>query len=475
MSKKRTIILSAMLVLVASLVAMSTVLDWYPAVRASTIGSKQALIHGPSVSGSPSEEETWAIGAGFVVTVVTGPTWTAMPTTGPGAKDSFDDFQVLIIGDPGCFAMPDSATANFASWAPAVMGLPPSVNTLPGNRILIGTDPVGHSSQGGSELILRGIIFAGYQKDRTGVYFNMSCGNNSTGLAALTALSSTGSPAWTINNLPPCGGTVSLIATAPALTPLTSNDLQGWQCSVHETFPSFPSDWRALALATDSSLSPAVCGTDIPVCGEPYILVAGKGIVVCSLCISLSPLTATNPPGTAHKVTATVTEPGGLPQVGELITFEVFGVNENPAGTCVPVTCLTDSLGQVSFTYSDDVGCGEDFISASFLGEGEIRKASAAKEWTCPPSTATMTPTATPLATPSPTPTATPEKPCGDVNDDGLVNSLDSLLILQLEAALIATLPNLPSADVNGDGVVNSLDSNFILQFVVGFIPSLSC
>ena len=83
--------------------------------------------------------------------------------------------------------------------------------------------------------------------------------------------------------------------------------------------------------------------------------------------------------------------------------------------------------------------------------------------------------TATPTATPSATPTATPEKPCGDVNDDGQVNSVDANLILQLEAGFINTLPNLPSADVNGDGVVNSLDSNFILQFVVGFIPSLSC
>jgi hypothetical protein len=94
------------------------------------------------------------------------------------------------------------------------------------------------------------------------------------------------------------------------------------------------------------------------------------------------------------------------------------------------------------------------------------------------PPTATNTPlpptaTNTPLP---PTATRTPvAKACGDVNDDGQVNSIDAALILQLEAGLIASLPNMPSADVNHDGHVNSVDAALILQLEAGLITTLSC
>ncbi|MDZ4277836.1 MAG: dockerin type I repeat-containing protein [Dehalococcoidia bacterium] len=64
-------------------------------------------------------------------------------------------------------------------------------------------------------------------------------------------------------------------------------------------------------------------------------------------------------------------------------------------------------------------------------------------------------------------------KQLGDVNDDGLVNPVDSALILQLNAGIISVLPNPSSADVNLDGEIDSVDAALILQLVAGLIDSL--
>jgi len=84
------------------------------------------------------------------------------------------------------------------------------------------------------------------------------------------------------------------------------------------------------------------------------------------------------------------------------------------------------------------------------------------------PATATRTRTATPPL---------PAKDCGDVNDDTDVNSVDSALILQLEADLINSLINPASANVNNSGGINSIDSALILQTEAALIPlsALDC
>lgn len=85
--------------------------------------------------------------------------------------------------------------------------------------------------------------------------------------------------------------------------------------------------------------------------------------------------------------------------------------------------------------------------------------------------TPTFTPTRTPTRTPTVTPT--PVKPLGDVNDDGAVNSVDALLILQFDADLISAIANLESGDVNLNGRINAIDAALILQFEAGLIPVL--
>ena len=72
-----------------------------------------------------------------------------------------------------------------------------------------------------------------------------------------------------------------------------------------------------------------------------------------------------------------------------------------------------------------------------------------------------------------PKPTPTPAA-CGDVSDDGVVNAIDAVLVLQLDAGLIGTLVNEGSGDVNGDLEVTSIDAALILQFTAGLIGELA-
>jgi hypothetical protein len=337
----------------------------------------KALINASTVSGSPSLEQQQASALGFSVDVVSGATWDSM------TQAQFASYQLLIIGDPTCATMAASATSNAAVWAPVVMGT--AVNTQPGNRILIGTDPVYHhfSHPGAVTLIRDGIAFAGALSGRTGVYLDFSCHDNGMGLTTLNMLS-VGSGVWTENFSPPCGGSVNKIASNPAFADLHSSDLQGWGCSDHETFPQFRDDWSPLAVATDTPSHPT-CGTDpdsgATVCGQGYIYVAGVGTVVTSPNISMSPSTASNPAFTDHTVTATVTQ-SGAPVSGQLVSFTVTGQNNGATGVCNPATCTTDASGHVTFTYHDTNGPGDDTITASFTdASGTKQQATAAKHW----------------------------------------------------------------------------------------------
>jgi hypothetical protein len=49
-----------------------------------------------------------------------------------------------------------------------------------------------------------------------------------------------------------------------------------------------------------------------------------------------------------------------------------------------------------------------------------------------------------------------------------LVNSIDALLILQLETVPFMVLPCPDNADMNRDGAVNSIDATLILQYALG-------
>jgi hypothetical protein len=84
--------------------------------------------------------------------------------------------------------------------------------------------------------------------------------------------------------------------------------------------------------------------------------------------ITLEPLTANNPVGGSHTVTATVTDSNGNPKSGITVTFAVTaGPNAGKTGTGV-----TNALGQATFTYADTGGAGTDTIVASFTDSSNV-------------------------------------------------------------------------------------------------------
>jgi len=77
-------------------------------------------------------------------------------------------------------------------------------------------------------------------------------------------------------------------------------------------------------------------------------------------------------------------------------------------------------------------------------------------------------------------PTATPARPpptgpvpAGDANCDRSVDSIDALMMLQLTAGLIPSLPCQQEADTDGDGQITAIESALVLQFAAGLLPAL--
>jgi hypothetical protein len=370
------------------LVVLCAVFVFAPAANAET--GKKALILDSSVSGGlASIEAQEATSLGFAVTMATDVQWGAMTAA------QFADYQLLIVGDPTCSFLPQSVSSNAAALANAVMAAGGvGGNTHAGNRVLIGTDPVFHTTFGRPDarvLIHDGIDFAGVQENATGLYLDFTCVDsdydaNGTpdGVQKLLPLLTIAANNWTEDQSPPCGGAVSLISNAAQFSTLHTSNVQGWSCSVHESFPTFPPDWSALAVATDTASHPT-CGNDVDshaaVCGEAYILIAGSGVSSTAPNLSLSPLTATNPVGTTHTVTATVTTSAGGAAAGVHVTFLVTGANAGASGTCNPASCDTDAAGHVTFTYTG-TNAGDDTIHASITVGGSTQSATAEKHWT---------------------------------------------------------------------------------------------
>jgi uncharacterized repeat protein (TIGR01451 family) len=109
----------------------------------------------------------------------------------------------------------------------------------------------------------------------------------------------------------------------------------------------------------------------------------GLACAVVVVGVALSPQQATNPVGTSHTLTATVTDQAGNPRPNVLVTFTVTGANAGAVGTCNPASCQTDANGQVTFTYTGTV-TGQDGITACATppsGGTPVCSAQATKTW----------------------------------------------------------------------------------------------
>jgi len=105
-------------------------------------------------------------------------------------------------------------------------------------------------------------------------------------------------------------------------------------------------------------------------------LVTETWLAATTATITLAPATASNPVGTSHTVTATVTQ-GGAPVVEKTVTFSVTsGPDIGKTGTAV-----TNSDGNATFTYTNNGTAGTDGISASIQDGDTTRTATASKTW----------------------------------------------------------------------------------------------
>jgi hypothetical protein len=108
------------------------------------------------------------------------------------------------------------------------------------------------------------------------------------------------------------------------------------------------------------------------------VFIKAESFVAPSL--TLAPLTATNPTGTSHSLTATATQ-NGVPQEGVSVNFQVIsGPHAGTSGSAV-----TDAHGQATWSYSGTT-VGTDTIVATAMIAGSSKTSNNAfKDWEVPP------------------------------------------------------------------------------------------
>jgi RHS repeat-associated protein len=233
-----------------------------PAARAVTgSGSNgRVLILDSTVTGGTSSVEAQQAAAdGFGVDVVDSSTWSSMTAA------QFSAYRAIILGDPTCGdeSAVAAAEANASVWGPVING----------NIEIVGTDPVFH---GFNVVPQRGVDFATGRANTTGAYIDLSCyfegTSPQTHVSLLDGLDPTGT-GFSVQGVG-CADSVHITTYSPALTGIDDATLNGWECSVHEAFDTWPAKFGVLAMDLDAgSLYTAPDGTT----GVPYILAYPPG------------------------------------------------------------------------------------------------------------------------------------------------------------------------------------------------------
>lgn len=303
-----------------------------PGASASA-ATEQVLILGSTVTGGTSSiEAAQAAAQGFEPVVVDDGTWASM------TRADFDRYRAIVIGDPDSGNRLAAADANASTWT----------DVVDGNVVLIGTDAVGHASQGGEALTRRGIDFATAQAGKTGLFFSLSEAydgvQSGTPIPILEALRP---GAFTLTGQLNCYNNAHIVATHAALNGLTDATLSNWGCSVHEAFETWPADYSVLAIARDFGSSYTASDGTV---GTPYILASGTGLK--SFPLSLSPARQSAETGDVVTVTAELLDAAtSQPEPNRRIAFRVTGANAGAAGYCNTPSCNTSASGTTSWNY----------------------------------------------------------------------------------------------------------------------------
>lgn len=312
-------------------------------VPPASAAANEVLILGSTVSGGTSSIEASEVTAkGLTPVVVDDATWQSMN------QAQFAAYRAVILGDATCSStIPTAAQSSVGTWGPAVTG----------NVLIVGTDPVYHASQGGEAVTRRGVDFVVDQVGKTGAFIALSCYYEGTApknpVPLLDALRPNG---FTVTGVG-CYNSAHIVATHPALSGLTDDQLSNWTCSVHEAFDTWPADFTVLTIAKD--FGAAYTASDGTV-GTPYILARGSGLR--SFPLSLDPVTQSRETGTSAAVTAQLLDGAtSAPVSGARLSARISaGPNANATVPCG--SCTTDTAGHAVFSYVGGSAVGTDTL-----------------------------------------------------------------------------------------------------------------
>jgi hypothetical protein len=227
-----------------AILVTGTVLGLRPVQGVHAAGTTVLILSTSVTGGASSLEAQAALSQGFSVQVVTPTQWAAMTTS------NFASYRAIVLGDPTCGSVSSvaAAQANTSVWTPAVRG----------PVVVIGTDPVDHSTFGANaagamKLIDRGIAYA-TGNFLTGAYIDLSCyyfsAAHNTPVPVLNGFGS-----FTVVGQFNCGcdtNNAVVVSSPPFLSAVTSADLSGWGNSIHELFDSYPSSFTPFAVSASN-------------------------------------------------------------------------------------------------------------------------------------------------------------------------------------------------------------------------------
>jgi hypothetical protein len=284
------------------------------------------------------------------------------------SQADFGTYRALILGDRTCtdLSAASAAIANTLVWGPAVNG----------RVVIIGSDPVFHSSSGGAAFTTSAVQFVAGETTRTGAYITLSCYYHGTvEHTPVPLLDGFAVGGFTVRGVG-CFNDAHIVASSPALTGITDATLSNWSCSVHEAFDMWPvTSFDVLAIAR--GIGTTFVASDGSV-GTPYIIARGVSVISD---ITLAPASGTAPTGTSYTFTATVHE-GGSPTAGKMVTFSTIGGPNHPM---TATTGPTNASGQTTMTYSSTLEGTDTWVARFVDSAGRTQTSNRATvAWTKP-------------------------------------------------------------------------------------------